>query len=105
MGLAKLKTKISIEEYLNGEEVSETRHEYIKGEFYAMADASQNHNRIIRNFLTSLSNHLGNSPCKPFSGNIKVRTAEEFFLLSRCSGNLRRQLFKSFLCRTTCFDH
>lgn len=97
MGLAKLTTKISIEEYLDGEELSEIRYEYINGEVYAMAGASQNHNRIIRNFLTSLSNHLDNSPCEPFSENIKVRAAEEVFyypdVLVTCEGNFSNPFY------------
>lgn len=97
MGLAKLKTKLSIEDYLEGEEISEIRHEYIDGEVYVMAGASQNHNRIIRNFLIALSNHFGNSPCEPFSENMKVRAAEEVFyypdVLVTCEGNFANPYF------------
>ena len=49
MGLAKLKHKLSITEYLKGEESSEIRHEYIYGEVYLMAGASVSHNRIVTN--------------------------------------------------------
>ena len=51
MGLAKLKTKISIEEYLDGEEISDIKYEYIDGEVYAMAGTSQNHSRITRKYF------------------------------------------------------
>lgn len=37
MGIPKLKTKISVEDYLKGEMISPVRHEYIDGEVYAMA--------------------------------------------------------------------
>lgn len=47
MGLAKLKTKISVEDYLAGEEISPVKYEYVYGEVYAMAGASDNHNRIV----------------------------------------------------------
>lgn len=73
MGLPKLKPKISIADYLEGEKVSQIKHEYIDGEIYAMAGTSKSHNRIIRNILNKLGNHLRGSDCEPFFGDIKVR--------------------------------
>ena len=46
MGLAKLKTKNSVEDYLEGEKISPVKYEYVYGEVYAMAGTSDNHNRI-----------------------------------------------------------
>lgn len=97
MGLAKLRTTISVEDYISGEEISEIRHEYLDGVVYEMAGASQNHNRIIRNLLNSLTNHLRNSPCEPFSENIKVRVNEEVFyypdVLVTCEGNFNNPYY------------
>ena len=73
MGLPKLKLKISIEDYLEGEKVSPVKHEYIDGEIYAMAGTSKSHNRIIKNILNSLSGQLRRSDCEPFFVDIKVR--------------------------------
>jgi len=73
MGLPKLKPKISVENYLEGEKISDVRHEYIDGEIYAMAGTSKSHNRIIRNLLNKLSGHLSESGCEPFFVDIKVR--------------------------------
>lgn len=67
MGLAKLKTKISVEEYLKGERISPVKHEYIYGEVYAMAGTSANHNLIAGSIYAALFNHLRDSPCQPFS--------------------------------------
>ncbi len=73
MGLAKLKTKIGVEEYLESERVSPVKREYVYGEVYAMAGTSANHNRIAVNITTALANRLRDSPCEPFFGDIKVR--------------------------------
>ena len=76
MSLAKnTSDKISEQEYLEGEKVSDIRHEYIDGYVYAMAGTSINHNRIVRNFSRKIGNSLEEkkSPCEVFSENIKVR--------------------------------
>jgi Uma2 family endonuclease len=72
MGLPKIKPKISIQDYLEGEKVSPIKHEYIDGEVYAMSGTSKIHNRIIRNILDKLSGHLRGGDCEPFFIDIKV---------------------------------
>lgn len=93
MALAKLQTKISVEEYLEGEEISDIHHEFIDGEVYSMAGTSQNHNRITRNICNALSVHLQDSPCEPYIENIKVRAAADVFyypdVLVTCEGNFK----------------
>lgn len=97
MGLAKLKTKISVKEYLDGEEISDIKYEYLDGAVYAMACTSQNHNRIARNIVNALLNHLQNSPCEPYIENIKVRAAEDVFyypdVLVTCEGEFENKYF------------
>lgn len=72
MGLPKLKNKISVADYLEGEKVSQIKHEFIDGEVYAMAGTSKSHNRVIKNLLNKLENHLRGSDCEPFFVAIKV---------------------------------
>ncbi len=48
MRLNKLKTKISVENYLTDEEISEIKYEFVGGDVYAMAGTSQKHNRIAK---------------------------------------------------------
>lgn len=79
MGLAKLKTKLSIEDYLKGENSSDMRHEYIYGEVYAMAGASVTHNRIINNIGFKIDNHLTNSRCETFTENVKLKADAKTF--------------------------
>lgn len=79
MGLPKLKTKLSVEDYLEGEKISSVKHEYVDGEVFAMAGASDRHNFIVDDIYTALAVHLRNSPCQPFSGDIKVRATQNVY--------------------------
>jgi Uma2 family endonuclease len=69
---------ISPEDYLDGERASEIRHEYMDGYVYAMAGASDDHNRITRNILTALDNALRGQRCEPFSTDMKVKIPSAF---------------------------
>jgi len=79
MGLPKLKTKISVEDYLEGEKHSQIKHEYIEGEVYAMAGTSDNHARITGNIYVALSIHLRDSNCEPFTTEIKVQVTRNVY--------------------------
>ena len=52
--IAKTTGLISPDEYLEGERLSEIRHEYVDGYVYAMAGASDDHNRIALNLAAEL---------------------------------------------------
>jgi Uma2 family endonuclease len=87
---AVLKTSswISPEEYLDGERFSEVRHEYIDGYVYAMAGASDDHNRIALNIAAELKSQLRGGPCEAFMNDMKQSFARFFALL--LSGRFRR---------------
>lgn len=77
-----LKHKIEhlpIQDYLEGELYSSIKHEYLDGQVYAMAGASSNHNRIASNLNREFGNQLRNTPCEPFSSDMKVRVGDDFF--------------------------
>ena len=65
-------TRISVEEYLQGELISAIKHEYIDGYVYAMAGASTNHVRITNNLVREFGLHLNNMPCDVLSSDFKV---------------------------------
>ncbi len=73
MGVPKLKLKLSVEDYLEGEKVTEIRHEYVDGEVYAMAGVSKNHNRINRRLLDAIQDKLKGSECETFFVDVKVQ--------------------------------
>lgn len=70
---------INIAEYLQGELISETRHEYLEGQVYAMAGASKNHQRIITNMVIAFGQHLRNTPCDTYASDIKIRIGDLAF--------------------------
>jgi Uma2 family endonuclease len=49
---------ILVEEYLEGERLSEIRHDYVGGNVYAMAGASDDYNRIVGNIFSALHQRL-----------------------------------------------
>ncbi len=67
------KTKLGIEEYLQGEESADTRHEYIAGDVYAMAGASERHNRISLNIAIGLRIPARGSDCGVFISDMKLK--------------------------------
>jgi len=64
------------EEYLELEEKSLEKHEYINGEVYAMAGASDTHITIALNIASELRNHLRGKGCKVFISDMKVRVKQ-----------------------------
>jgi len=69
---------ISPEEYLQGERLAEVRHEYVNGQVYAMAGASDDHNRIAGNIFAALHAALSNTRCEPFINDMKVKIPPTF---------------------------
>lgn len=61
------------EDYLEFEERTEIRHEYINGAVYAMSGASLAHNQITFRLATGLSNRLRGGPCEVFLLDLKLK--------------------------------
>jgi Putative restriction endonuclease len=57
---------ISPEEYLEAEKLSQVKHEYIDGEIYAMAGASDTHITVSMNIGMLLRNHLRGTGCRTY---------------------------------------
>lgn len=70
---------ITVEEYLEGEKLSDSRHEFVGGEVYAMVGASQAHNTIAVAVTATLYSQLRGTPCRVFAGTMKLRIGSDFF--------------------------
>ncbi|MBA2410539.1 MAG: Uma2 family endonuclease [Gammaproteobacteria bacterium] len=70
---------ITPQEYLEGEQYSDVRHEYVAGHVYAMVGASRAHNLIAGNFHATLHPHLRGKPCRVFISDMKVHLADAFY--------------------------
>lgn len=72
---------ISVEDYLAGEAVASVRHEYVAGEVFAMAGASEAHATIALNVAALLRAHVRGGPCRVYIADMKLRVeaASAFF--------------------------
>jgi Uma2 family endonuclease len=66
----------SPDEYLQIEEQSPIKHEYIDGQLYAMVGASQDHNTISLNLSFAFRRHIRGLGCRLFMSDVKVRIVE-----------------------------
>jgi Uma2 family endonuclease len=66
------KQKMSIEEYLEMENASLEKHEYYKGEVFAMSGAKVPHNIIARNLLVTLTQKLKGKSSEPFGSDLRI---------------------------------
>ena len=70
--VAYAKRKYTIEEYLEMENGATEKHEYYKGEIFAMSGAKHQHNLVIRNMYKTLLNKLDGKPCQPFGSDSRI---------------------------------
>jgi len=70
---------MTVEEYLEFEERSATRHEYVNGFVHAMNGASTAHNRIQTRLYKAIDKSLAEGPCEIFVAGqmLKVDTASD----------------------------
>src|SRR5258707_12833810 len=71
--VAKSQHLISGGDYLEGEILSEIRREYVAGKVYAMAGASDDHNRISINIVSQLVERPRGKRCEPFGADMKLK--------------------------------
>ncbi len=73
--IEKAQLKLTPQEYLARERVSEVRHEFYRGEVFAMAGASEAHNLIADNITFALRERLRGQGCRAYSSDMRVKVA------------------------------
>lgn len=67
----------SEEDYLTMEAVSPVKHEYLDGEIFQMAGASDEHNTIAMNIAAELHQQLKKRPCKVYQNDMRLYVEKE----------------------------
>jgi Uma2 family endonuclease len=70
------KSKFTVEEYLAMEKDSLEKHEFFRGEIFAMAGAGARHNVIFSNLFGELAHRLKGKPCRPYGSDLRIHVAE-----------------------------
>ena len=69
------KRRYTPEEYLAFKRASETRHEYLNGEIFAMVGGSRDHYQIVSNLLSYLRPRLREKGCEVFQSDMRVKVS------------------------------
>jgi Uma2 family endonuclease len=72
--------KLTLEDYLRWENQQPERHEFHRGEVFAMVGGRRVHGRVVGNFMRALGNALQGSPCQVFAESMKVQPADDTIL-------------------------
>lgn len=67
--------RLTQEEYLAIKRASETRHEFYRGEMFAMSSASHEHNTISGNLVYLLKGALRDGPCDVLASDMRVQVS------------------------------
>lgn len=77
MGQAQPKSAFTLEDYMAWEAAQAERHEFVRGEVFAMVGARRVHNLVAGNVFASLKQQLKGSACRAFIESAKVRVADD----------------------------
>jgi Uma2 family endonuclease len=74
-------SRISAADYLEAEKHADVKHEYLRGETWAMVGATAAHVTVALNLATALKNHVRGGPCRGYISDMKLRveTVNAFF--------------------------
>lgn len=103
MGEAALKLKpLSVDEYLQLEASSTTKHELVDGQLYAFAGATDQHNRVVTNVSGHLWAATRKGLCQTYTSDMKLRVQAEFVdkfyypdVMVTCSESDAGELYKT----------
>lgn len=72
--------KLTMSAFLEWENAQEMRHEFHRGEVFAMVGARRSHGRVVSNLVHALMSALEGSPCQVFNQGMKVQVAVDTIL-------------------------
>ena len=72
--------RLSLNEFLDWENSQPQRHEFHRGDVFAMVGARRAHGRVVLNLARRISEGLEGSPCQAFVENMKVQVAQDTVL-------------------------
>ncbi|HYH11570.1 MAG TPA: Uma2 family endonuclease [Thermomicrobiales bacterium] len=70
---------LSIDEYLELEEGSSIKHEYVEGALYALAGSTLRHNRISLRIASVLMDAADGTPCQVYMSDVKCQVGNVFY--------------------------
>jgi Uma2 family endonuclease len=70
--------QMTMAEFLAWEAQHSERHEFYRGEIFAMVGGSARHNRVILNLASRIGDHLHGTPCQVFAESVKVGLADGY---------------------------
>lgn len=73
---AQAKPLMTYSEYLAFEATSEVKHEFLRGEVWAMAGGTPSHAALQANVILALGTRLKGRPCRVFTSDLRVRISE-----------------------------
>lgn len=66
----------TLAEFLAWEENQTERHEFVRGETFALLGSPARHNRVILNLASRIGDHLDGTKCQVFAQNMKMQITE-----------------------------
>jgi Uma2 family endonuclease len=67
-----VRTRLTVEEYLERETTAEFRSEYRDGEVFPMPGGTKNHHRLGRNFCNDFNNTFEDGPYEAFMTDMRL---------------------------------
>jgi Uma2 family endonuclease len=91
---------LTVDDYLKFEGRATVRHEYVRGQLFAMSGATEAHNVICGNLYVALHNFLRGTGCCVFQNDMKVRVevADSFYypdIMVTCEPRDAKSVFKT----------
>lgn len=72
--------ELTLAAFLDWENAQPERHEFHRGEVFAMVGGRRSHGRVVLNLARRLAERLDGSPCQVFAESMKVQVADDTIL-------------------------